>query len=437
MKKLLFVLLALTLCVTFLTACKKDEPDTEDNPIVDNQPSGDNNPSADNKDDNQNEDNKDDNQNEGNKDDNQNDDNKDDNKDDDKTATLVSIGGQNYVIDDNHYAAIVADRLNFNAQILHDHDLRVSDLRAILDAAYVVDEYGHTVLADVDMTAYVDAISKADIVTVEFGYEDFTGFVFAQLMGYINENYDVTEELSELGIDLVGTGLSFADNTTYEMDWTRFPVTIKKELIDFTVDYVNQILEKYEVEIVLNSEDIVIDVNVDVNAGIYECVSRLFEAEGFPTEYFIGDTEIDLVDFTTYAIETVAYAAVNYAYNYAEVIDAIHAINPRAEIFVLGLYNLFDDVDFYFYGETLNVGEYIDGFVEALGEEYPDYILFTDKVHYVDIKDYETIAEADEIVSILDFITVKEDDTIGFNNEALDATENGHLYIAEQILAAI
>ena len=51
MKKILFVLLALTLCATFLTACKKDEPDTEDNPVVDNQPSGDNNPSDDNQND--------------------------------------------------------------------------------------------------------------------------------------------------------------------------------------------------------------------------------------------------------------------------------------------------------------------------------------------------------------------------------------------------
>ena len=43
MKKLLLILLSLTLCALCFTACKKDEPPVEDNPAADNQQSGDNN----------------------------------------------------------------------------------------------------------------------------------------------------------------------------------------------------------------------------------------------------------------------------------------------------------------------------------------------------------------------------------------------------------
>ena len=329
-------------------------------------------------------------------------------------SDLVSIGGQNSVIYtdkkgnlvvDDHYASILAGMFEggLNVQILHDNNLRVSDLLAILDKNYVADEYGKAVLAGVNAEAYRAAIKAAELITLDFGVEDFTTFAFAQLIGFVYENYseafgDVLNELA--GIEL---GNVVGEHKTYEMDWSRFGVVIDQDVVDYILDYVYDLLEE----------------------------------QGVDTAWTVGNVKVDLAEVVTFAFESYLYAIVNYSYNLEAAIEAIHAINPDAAVMVLGSFNFLDDIKIPALAELdVDLGAIASVFVKVVDLQTLANVAQMDNTYYVYVGGAETVIESGEDFTYLDFININEG-VVSFNSDLLDASEAGHKYIAEQLFAAI
>lgn len=318
----------------------------------------------------------------------------------DEEDVLVSIGGNNAVADEDHYANLVADKLGITAALLHNANLRVSDLRALLDASYEVDEYGKAVLAGVDAQAYIDAIVNADAITVEFGVEDFTTFAFAQVVGYLSETLGENFNLSEI---IPGFDLELGSQKAYEMNWDIFGDFITEERV-------NKILAK--VEDVLAEQDV-------------------------PAELVLGNVTIDVVELVEFAAESYLYAVANYVYNYGATIEAIRALNADAPIIVLGAFNPFDGVEFTLGDMTINLDVCGDLFARALDVNTLANITDMDNTYYVFVGSVETMVEADGIIGIGEYVFFGEDNTVLFSTEALDASEAGHEYIAAQLLKAL
>ena len=318
----------------------------------------------------------------------------------DEEDVLVSIGGNNAVADEDHYANLVADKLGITAALLHNANLRVSDLRALLDASYEVDEYGKAVLAGVDAQAYIDAIVNADAITVEFGVEDFTTFAFAQVVGYLSETLGENFNLSEI---IPGFDLELGSQKAYEMNWDIFGDFITEERV-------NKILAK--VEDVLAEQDV-------------------------PAELVLGNVTIDVVELVEFAAESYLYAVANYVYNYGATIEAIRALNADAPIIVLGAFNPFDGIEIALDDMTINLDVCGDLFARALDVNTLANITDMDNTYYVFIGSVETMVEADGIIGIGEYVFFGEDNTLLFSTEALDASEAGHEYIAAQLLKAL
>ena len=329
-------------------------------------------------------------------------------------SDLVSIGGQNSVIYtdkkgnlvvDDHYASILAGMFEggLNVEILHDNNLRVSDLLAILDKNYVADEYGKAVLAGVDAEAYLAAIDAAELITLDFGVEDFTSFVFAQVLGFVYENYseDFSAVLNELaGIEL---GNVVGEHKTYEMDWSRFGVIINQDVADYISSY---------------AYDLIVE-------------------QGVPTEVAIGDAVINVVEIAAFAVESLLYAVVNYSYNLEAAIEAIHAINPDAAVMVLGSFNFLDDIKIPALAELgIDLGAIADVIVKVVDLQTLANVANMDNTYYVYVGGAETVIESGEDFTYLNLININEG-VVSFNSDLLDASEAGHKYIAEQLFAAI
>ena len=334
-------------------------------------------------------------------------------------SMILAIGG-NYAVEyEEHYANVLADLLKINGQtgVIATEGLRISDLLAILDADYDNDAYGDALLAELDVEAlrelYVESIKASDLITVEFGVNDFTAFVVNQLLGKAIADHG--ETLQAL-VDSLDMGVLLPELEAYELEWNRFGTLA--------------------------------DV-VDIDAALAEIKAQLI-ANGLPEYYEVeldGETVVIAVaDYATYAIECFAYALTNYVYNYGAAIEAISAINPNAQIAVLGAINALQGISFEIEGTVINVGEYADYIVDALDAQTFLYALALPNTTYIPVQDAENyVAGAYGEVTYMDLIFVDfelvgEEDlavVVKVNPEVLTPSAAGHAYIAEQIYAAM
>ena len=318
------------------------------------------------------------------------------------------------------YVELLSDMLGVPASVL-GMNLRVSDLRAILDATYENDEYGNAIIDEETKALlaeiYAEEIAAADLITVDFGNEDFTGYVMTQFLSYlIVTNKAQIEGMAEfVGFDLDGFNV-------YDPDWTRF------EKLEEYVD-VEAVLAAVEEELIANGIPADYTYNTTWSELLDQDVSILFED---------GD---DSVAFTFYPadmimlmVESYLYAAVNYAYNCAATVEAIHAINPDAEVIMLGKFNPFEGMVIDLDGEVINVSEIAGTVVTGLNIVELMAAVSMDKTTFVDISDVETIANADGKVTFDEIVSVEN---LGFGTDAFMPSEAGSAYIAEQIYNAL
>ena len=336
----------------------------------------------------------------------------------DEESYYVAIGG-NALNTENNYAELLAEKLGVPAAVL-GADLRVSDLLAILDAEYVNDAYG-TALIDAEtrelLAAYYAAeLEAADLITLDFGNADFTTFATTQLLGYLVET-----NKAELAPFAALMDLDLDAFKAYELDWTRF---------EGVSDYVDvaAILEAVEEKLIESG------IPAEV---VY--TTTLSDLTGIDWTPVFPDDSVQLTifpaDMVMYAVECYLYSAVNYAYNLAAAIEAVHAINPDAEVVVLGTFNALEGLvidlgD----GSVLNVSDFAAKAVTGLNAFTLATVVAAEKTTYVDIPAVETIIEADGVVTLDEFISIE---SLGFNADALTPSEAGSAYIAEQIYNAL
>lgn len=318
-------------------------------------------------------------------------------------SVFLSIGGAGSVADNEHYASLVGDYYGITSQILNDADIRMVDLLAILDSSYASDEYGLALLQNINKQAYLDAIMEADIISLDMGAEEITSFVVNQVMGYVYENYG--DKINGL---ISGSGdfnYSLGEHTSYSMNWESL---VSKEQKDAVADAVIKALEELGIP------------------------SEIEITEGFC---------VDVFSLAAYTVECCLYATVNYVYYYGRTIDAIHEINPDAEVIILGSFNVLDGFEISIDGYSINLDVLTNAMASVMDIFTLTYSYNNDKTNYIYIGGVETVAEEDGVVGLLDFIRFEESEggayNICFNVSALDASAAGHKYIAEQILKAI
>ena len=315
-------------------------------------------------------------------------------------SSFVAIGGMDVSDKYEHYATMVANHFDLQAEILTEANLRISDLRAIVDSDYLSDEYGKALLGGIDTEAYLNAIKGADVISLGLGVENFAGFVCEQIFGYVYEKYgeDADKIVEEFD-------LKFAEYKAYDMDWDSFGDIISEEQAEQIREELYSILVKYGVPTAL-----------DVYGGL----------------------EIDLADIISFAVGCCAYAVVSYVYNFDATIDAIRALNPDATVIMLGSFNVIDGYGFEIGDYGFNLGELMNLLVAAIDLNTVSYVKDHENIYYVYAADTETFAEFDEVLSAFDFIEIDRDtDRIDLNKAAFAPSYSGHVYIATQIARAI
>ena len=123
-------------------------------------------------------------------------------------------------------------------------------------------------------------------------------------------------------------------------------------------------------------------------------------------------------------LESYLYSCVGYAMNYTEVLNTIHAINPSAQVIVVGAYNPFEGLVF----EDINVGKYFGAVIDFSNVYLTGYAMAVPNTIFVAAPDVELLAapSGDYMGYVLALM--------GGN---LYPSDNGHEYIKDQILKAV
>ena len=327
--------------------------------------------------------------------------------------------------------------LNVNTQYeqLALSGLRTTDLRYVLDSSFVTDEY--TFDAEkrrVDEAAgsyeqlrndYLTTLPKADLITISIGNNNFSEFLSLQVTGKISEL--LNEELKGPLSGIFGKKIKEAisqyidlDRSSYKMNWEGY----------------------------IGAEGV-----VQLKTALAEVRTKLL-AEGVPENYpvnaadLVGLTlpaaiqaqlmiDIPMADMMVYVAECLLYGYVTFVVDSEAAFDMIHEIAPNAELVILSMYNPTDELTFTFNGKTLPYGE-IYGYMAKIMSLYSlNYAKTTPKTTFVDIYMTETIA--DEMIKetggqyeLMTFLT-----TVTNNSADFHATRAGHIYMKDQILAAL
>ena len=169
-----------------------------------------------------------------------------------------------------------------------------------------------------------------------------------------------------------------------------------------------------------------------------EVIETILETAYGIVSYSLDATLVDAID--NYA-EEIVFSTVAYLVNNIKTVEAIKAINPDALIAVVGLHNPVKGLKFNVDGQIIDLGEYVEYFIEATNVYNTIYAAASENVIFVE-------ADETEIVGYTDAIAINSADVEGSIVNALMrliqilptgtvVTENGHNYIANQLKAAI
>ncbi len=279
--------------------------------------------------------------------------------------------------------------------------LRAEDMLSILTGEIVNnDSYWATDVApylmvkgDVKATyeKYVEALQKADLISIAIGGGNVTTYVGRQVDALLDGD---------------------AKTEVIKPDWVRIgynDVTLK-ELDDF------------------------LDLMVP-----------LMDAMGMMDQYLPAEMEEKIADPAAFArtiLESVIYGFASYNYYYPQVLEALRAINPTAQLLILGMFNPVDDwgTTIIFEGEEqyLNIGGIAGNLMESANLQNLAYALQNKNTSFVDLSDN---------ITFLDAATAKENRLPTFseyytsilegNGKEVHANEDGHAYMLAQMYDAI
>ena len=164
-------------------------------------------------------------------------------------------------------------------------------------------------------------------------------------------------------------------------------------------------------------------------AYVEEAIAKAVE------ELTAGGLSEDMAGMLLSIVEVFPYAVVEYAANYHKVAAEIHEINPEALVVLVGMYNPLEGFVFENEGEEVAVGEYMDKLIDISNAHLRACAMLSENTIFVEAEEVETIldAEYEEELTVLEYLL----ELLDMEAVALHPSENGHLYIANQILGAI
>ncbi len=278
-------------------------------------------------------------------------------------AYYVNIG-DSISSGEKNYADKVASELELGEDRFKDYtyeNFRTEDWRYVLDEKYEGDAYSKDVVKNLEaLRAELTAeLKKADIITVATG--NLTPFVISQITK-----------------DLIGE--------PYEMDWAKLVGKDKVQYIEMALAEV----EKYVEEADLPEIDY---VNIDVK------------------------------DIVMTAIESYAYAYAGFAFNYAELANVIHSINPEAEVILVGTYNALSELEL----EGFALGEYIEYLIKLTDIQFSAYSMITPKTAFTAVGD---VAVEKTVKDMTDLILM----ILSGETTQISPSDAGHEHIKDAIL---
>ncbi len=187
-----------------------------------------------------------------------------------------------------------------------------------------------------------------------------------------------------------------------------------------------EILDKLNVEL------------AEVKAGAAK-VDKVVEAVLDTVKAGISDSINEtILNMMTPIAEELVFNVVAYLVNNIKAVETIKAANPDALIAVVGIHNPVKGLKFDIDGQIIDLGEYVDYFIEATNVYNTAYAMATENVIFVEADETEIVGYGDE-ASVVNETTITS--LILSLKETLETgavvTENGQNYIASQLKAAI
>ena len=193
----------------------------------------------------------------------------------------------------------------------------------------------------------------------------------------------------------------------------------------------NTAFTKAQLERVMaNKKALPMDWEALVGAKGAEYVAKAFTAVTDEVEK--AGLDAATADLLTAILEAYTYSYVGFAFNYAEALNAIKAINPEAEVVIVGMYNPVEGLEV----NEITVGDYLDYLVELTNALEAAYAMTVSNTTFVAAPAVETYFDADveaggkENVSVLDYVGAL------LSEKEMLPNENGHEYIKDQIMNA-
>ena len=269
---------------------------------------------------------------------------------------------------------------------------------------------------DIDATI----IAKADLITIGYTENMISGFATEQLFGYVAEYLDVTlradinefikeaiahvlgqlpfeptEETMAMISETIGTtidttisdymfifGLEGAETT--EMDWAALVGEANVAYVENALNAITNSLIAagipatygYKIEVV----DYLLE-NINEIAPEYAVIFSMITEESIKAmfgEYATYTVEFPVADLVAYAVESYLYSYVQFNVEYAKLVYAVNAINPDAQIVLLGNYSAFSglglDYELVVDGVAINFSDIFTAEIQNSANSYADEV---------------------------------------------------------------
>ena len=273
--------------------------------------------------------------------------------------------------------------------------LRCEDMLYILgDDSIVLDDYYYDEIKgnllvpnDIEATreAYIEALKRADLISITIGGGNVTTFVGEQMDRVV------------AGEELV------------EMDWAK---------IGYSIDALDELNE------------------------LLDLLVPIIDAMGMLDKYVPAGVEIENPAYFAYVLaESLLYGYASYNYYYPQVLDAIRAINPDAQLMILGMFNPVDDWNLttVIGGEELfiNIGGIVSNVMDSVNMQNLAYAVQNDNTIFVYIGDVVTFLDEEYDNGEKPTFEVYYKSILEGNGKEVHASANGHKYMYSQMYAAL
>ena len=245
---------------------------------------------------------------------------------------------------------------------------------------------------------YLEAVAKADLVTVKLDNDSYVGFAEAQVRGVIADIITSNEDLMSLyNHPVFGNYIKDAvleagfdlEAQTIELEWDKYLDAEGKEALD-------DVLERFKEEL----------VKADVPEYYYISLQPLVDAmlekyglAGLPGMVIdIDPITIPVVELMAYAFENALYGYASFTNDMANVIANIRSVAPEATIVFVGVTDPLEIFDPAEYGiDFIEYSDYrlaADVAVGALNAHLYSAAVVNDNVIFVEDNDADAIYDA-------------------------------------------